>query len=385
MPTLAALKIDISRKPLGAQELADQLRAGVDRGLFERGERMPTIRRLAEETGLTYNVVNRAFAILQSEGLLITRKRAGTFVAKESASRGADRLREQRESKIRVFALVGPELSSGFYPTLQKGLGAAAGKAGYQIISSDTEGDVGIQADTIMQLIDKSVAGVALVPATLGAPPVHHIRLLQNQGIPVVFLHRGIEGVSAPQIVIPAEQVGMQAAQQLVDRSHTRVAFCTSQRVGSAIGYEVGFRHVLAAASLDLPEACIFNCDMKLHNKDAYTKCEAEMAGWFDRVMASNDRPSAIFTSFESLGEVLYLLAIRRGLRVPEDLSIVTVGGSERHGAISRRLACVVLDEFCAGELAADLLSQMNTGSRAIDDAEVFTVKVDFDPAESLK
>lgn len=369
---------------MGAQELADQLRAAVESGRFERGERMPTIRQFTEEVGLTYNVVNRAFAILQNEGLLISRKRAGTFVAEDIPPRHQNQSRKDRASKVRVFALVGPELSAGFYPTLQKGFDSAAGKAGHQIIASNTEGDVGLQADTIMQLMDKSVAGVALVPATLGAPPVHHIRLLQQQNIPVVLLHRGIEGVSAPRIIIPAEKIGEQAARQMIGRGHTRVAYCASQRVGSAVGYEKGFRKALEASSLELAESMIFRGEFKLFNKEAYAQFESRLGAWFDGAMASKDRPSAIFTSFESIGEILYLLALRRGLRVPDDLSIITVGGTERHGAIARHLSCVALDEFRAGALAADLLGQMSRGERKIDDAELFTVDTTFDPAESL-
>lgn len=384
MPVLSTLNFDKSRKALGAQGLADQLRKALDRGVLERGDRMPTIRQLTEETGLAYNAVNRAFAILQNEGLLVSRKRAGTFVAEGPAADEASRKQEDRESKVRVFALVGPELSTGFYPTLQKGLGAAAGKAGYQIIASDTGGDVGIQADTIMQLMDKSISGVALVPTTLGAPPVHQIRLLQKQGIPVVLLHRGIEGVSAPQIAIPAERVGEQAAQQLIDHGHTQVAYCTSQRVGSAIGYEKGFRRTLEGASLDLPESRIFSGDFKLFDKETYAACEAELANWFGRLMASDDRPTAVFTSFESLGEILYLVAMQLGLRIPDDLSIITVGGADRTGAVVRRLASITLDENKVGSLAADLLNQMNAGSRAIDDAEVFAVEIGFDFAGSL-
>ncbi len=49
------------------------------------------------------------------------------------------------------------------------------------------------QGDIILQLLDKRVAGVALLPPTVGKTPEYHFRQLQNQGIPIVMLHRGVD------------------------------------------------------------------------------------------------------------------------------------------------------------------------------------------------
>jgi len=368
------------RKPANVSQLAEELRKAVELGLLHTGEQLPTIRQLAEETGLTYNAVNRAFAILQAEGLLISRKRAGTFVAEKSISHAPP----ARTTMMRVFALIGPELTTGFYPALQKGLDQAAGARGYQIITSNTDNDVRVQADTILQLMDKSVAGVAIVPATLGPSPAHHIRLLQRQQIPVVMLHRGVEDVQAPLIAIPADRVGELAGRTIAERGHARVAYCASQRAGSSLNYERGLRRTLAETGLALREEDIDYGDIVLFDNQNYADYEAHLDAWFTQRMHGPDRPTALFTSFESLGEIAYLVAMRHGLRVPEDLSIVTVGGLDRRGAIGRRLASVTIHEQQAGALTASLLDQMVRGERALDDNESFTIEVGFDEAQSL-
>ncbi|MCL3861417.1 GntR family transcriptional regulator [Actinotalea sp. K2] len=74
----------------------EQVRAQIDtlvsQGGLVPGHRLPTVRRLAEDLGLAANTVARAYRELEQNGVVITRGRAGTFVA----LRGADREREAR-------------------------------------------------------------------------------------------------------------------------------------------------------------------------------------------------------------------------------------------------------------------------------------------------
>ena len=367
------------RKPGSVDQLADELRNAVAVGALNDGDQLPTIRQISEQTGLAYNAVNRAFAILQAEGLLVSRKRAGTFVTKQKNA-----VSNNGRPVMRVFALIGPELSVGFYPALQKGFDLGSDDLGYQIITSNTNNDVRVQANTILQLMDKSVAGVAIVPATLGPSPAHHIRQLQRNNIPVVMLHRGVEDVQAPLVTIPAVRVGELAGREIIKRGHERIGFCASQRAGSSENYLRGLRQAMSEAGLDLPEEHVHYGDIRVFDNVNYAEYEESLEAWFDEHMTGPDRPTVLFTSFESIGEFAYFVALRRGLRVPEDLSIVTVGGQDRRGAIVRRLACVTVNEQQAGRLTAGLLDEMQNGGRPLDDQHNFLIDIDFDAAESL-
>ncbi len=66
--------------------LFDQLRTqiidGVRDGRLPPGTRLPTVRELAGQLGLAVNTVARAYRELESAGILETRGRFGTFVAR---------------------------------------------------------------------------------------------------------------------------------------------------------------------------------------------------------------------------------------------------------------------------------------------------------------
>lgn len=72
--------------PGGAKPLFDQLRVqiieGVRDGRLPPGTRLPTVRELAGQLKMAVNTVARAYRELESAGLLETRGRFGTFVAR---------------------------------------------------------------------------------------------------------------------------------------------------------------------------------------------------------------------------------------------------------------------------------------------------------------
>lgn len=72
--------------PRAAKPLFDQLRTqiigGVRNGALPAGQRLPTVRELARELGLAVNTVARAYRELEAAGIVETRGRFGTFVAR---------------------------------------------------------------------------------------------------------------------------------------------------------------------------------------------------------------------------------------------------------------------------------------------------------------
>lgn len=65
-----------------------QIRHGVETGALRAGERLPTIRRLAEELVINPNTVVRAYRELQHEGVVELRQGSGAYVGQTVVERG---------------------------------------------------------------------------------------------------------------------------------------------------------------------------------------------------------------------------------------------------------------------------------------------------------
>jgi GntR family transcriptional regulator len=70
------------------QQLMQQIRHGVETGALRAGERLPTIRNLAEELVINANTVVRAYRELQHEGVVELRQGSGAYVGQSVVQRG---------------------------------------------------------------------------------------------------------------------------------------------------------------------------------------------------------------------------------------------------------------------------------------------------------
>jgi DNA-binding transcriptional regulator YhcF (GntR family) len=86
------LRIEVDRSSSVApyEQIVVQVRRAVERGTLAPGTRLPTVRALAERTGLVPNTVAKAYRELEASGHLEGRGRAGTFVADRPRPAGDD-------------------------------------------------------------------------------------------------------------------------------------------------------------------------------------------------------------------------------------------------------------------------------------------------------
>ncbi len=82
------LSVDPSLPEPPFEQLRAQIAGRVDAGVLPAGERLPTVRGLAAELGLSAGTVARVYRELEADGVVVTEGRRGTFVA--SAGVGAE-------------------------------------------------------------------------------------------------------------------------------------------------------------------------------------------------------------------------------------------------------------------------------------------------------
>lgn len=75
------LTLDASSPEAPYEQVRAQIAALARAGELPTGHKLPTVRGLAEELGLAANTVAKAYRALESDGVIETRGRNGTFVA----------------------------------------------------------------------------------------------------------------------------------------------------------------------------------------------------------------------------------------------------------------------------------------------------------------
>jgi len=123
---MVTLTIDRGLKDSVYEQVAGQLRQLVADGTLAPGTPLPSVRQLASDVGVNLNTIARAYRLLETEGFLAIKNRAGVFVAAPPArakttvkkelqnqlSVAIARLRQAGVSHDELLALVEREVSA---------------------------------------------------------------------------------------------------------------------------------------------------------------------------------------------------------------------------------------------------------------------------------
>ena len=82
--------------PLGAQ-VAARIRAALSEGALGAGDRLPSVRALAEAAGVNVNTARSVYARLESEGIVRSEQGRGTFVSGSTGDDAATRRELRRQ------------------------------------------------------------------------------------------------------------------------------------------------------------------------------------------------------------------------------------------------------------------------------------------------
>jgi GntR family transcriptional regulator, arabinose operon transcriptional repressor len=371
-------KFEASAAASGAakhERLRDYLVAEIAEGRLLPGALLPSEQRIAETLQIARSTVRQAMATLEREGFVRRIHGKGTFIQEQSPAASAT------AKEHGLFALIVPETQVGFYPSLQRSFEDAAADLHNQVIVCNSNNDVDKQGNSILQLIDHRVAGVAIVPTTVPPTPAFHIRQLQKQGIPVVCCARRVEGAEAPLLAIPFEEVGRRAGQVIRDAGHRHVALMSGDRTPAAEAYERGFREAFRGINSSEGSIRVFYGSVHSPELSAH---EAELSRHLDELFSAERPPTAIFVSFDSLAEMIFVLLAKRGIRVPDDVSLLGFGGARRQGALTRQLTSITIDEEQLGRDAVELLAEMRRGERPIESNETRWIRLGISEGSTL-
>lgn len=75
------LKIDMTGDIPIYQQIRNQIMSGVAKGNLRPGDPLPTVRQLADDIGVNPMTVNKAYALLREEGIIVIDRRHGAKIS----------------------------------------------------------------------------------------------------------------------------------------------------------------------------------------------------------------------------------------------------------------------------------------------------------------
>src|ERR687894_719895 len=130
--------------------------------------------------------------------------------------------RSLASGRSRILGLLISDIANPFFPELVKAIETAAFEQGYDVVLSNTNYDPERASHYVRRLIERKVAGVALMTSELDGALVEE---LARREVSVVFLDLGEPGVHMSNLRVDYETGIEEAILHLVSLGHREISF----------------------------------------------------------------------------------------------------------------------------------------------------------------
>ncbi len=303
---------------------------------------MPTIYDVARRAGVsTYtvsSVLNRS-AYVSPE--LTTRVQRAVRELDYTIN---DLARSLQTRKSRTVGMLIPDIASPFYPKVVRGAEDVLREAGYSLILGNSYDRAEEQSRYLTVFRSKQVDGMLLFIAPGNGAEA---RALVRAKKPVVFVGRVPAGFAADSVAADNVEGARSAVAHLIAKGHRRIGLITGQpELSTSADRVTGWRRALRKAGLAAPRELAGAGDWTAESGHRVA------LGFLDLA----DPPTAVFAAnFLMMTGVLRALR-ERGLRVPEDVEVMSSDDSEWLDVFSPPVSTVAQPSYEMGTHAAGLL-----------------------------
>lgn len=251
--------------------------------------------------------------------------------------------RALRTNETRSLGLIVQDIANPFYAEVTKGAEGAAAAGGYNLILGDSDYTAEREHTLLIDLARRHVDGVLLM--AVGNPRCS-IALLQQREVPFVLMDVEVDRFARISAVVTEPETGVyDATRYLLGLGHRRIAFLTGPVEALSNPHIVdAYRRALDEAGLG-ENALVAHCDFTMHGATAAT-----------HRLLDDDQPTAILALSDLMALGTYHAAAERGLRIPDDLSVIGFDDTPMARFLNPALTSVAQEQRAIGMQAIELV-----------------------------
>lgn len=245
-----------------------------------------------------------------------------------------------------TIGIIVPEFTSSFFSQIIIGAQEIATKNGYNVIISQSNESYETEVANTKVMLANRIDGL-MISLTKETRNFDHLKIFQRTGIPLVFFNRVCNEIPVPKVVVNDYEGAFQAVEHLIQTGKKRIAhlagpdslLISQKRLN---GYLAALKkHNLPA----LPEL-IISYDLSITKVKIYVKYLLEL----------EEPPDALFTVNDPAALEAIQIIKKKGLRIPEDISVVGFSNDYASSLIVPSLTTVAQPVLEMGRTAVELL-----------------------------
>jgi len=268
-----------------------------------------SIKDIARVAKVSHSTVSRALR----NSPLVSRETAERIrqIAEEMGYRPSAVARSLVTRKTKTIGVVVTTIADPFIAEVVSGIEEVANDHGYSVFLANSNADPDREIKVVHSFHERRVDGILVTASRVGALYIGH---LSEMKVPIVLINNQHPGEFVHSVMIDNVTASRMATEHLVHLGHRRIAY-----IGDQFGYQsdterfAGYRQALERAGLT------FQPELVVHGDG---KPEGGMRA-MEQLLRLSPLPTAVFCYNDMTALGALRVARMRGLRVPEDISLV--------------------------------------------------------------
>lgn len=326
-------------------------------------------REIANLLGVNVSTVSRALRGL--EGVSTELRQKILHLAKEQGYRPNPFAVSLRYDTTRTIGIIVPDVSFNHFAHIVKRIEAEARKEGYMCIITDTDDKYGNEKYCLELLVNMHVEGIIMC-LSQETTDYAHIQRLRKIHMPVVLFDRDAD-IDISSVVINDADSARKITNYLVDRGAQRIAFLGGpNKLKQTSDRKHGYLEALHERNIPVRKNLV-KCNYFSYNSGLTDTLE---------LLDLPEPPDAIIATHGLLVTSAMKAVESRGLRIPEDVSIIGYMSDWVSDVTSPRVSFVKQNQKEIGLKAFKLLFDQMNGDTCVQHV---IVKARFEVRDSTR
>ncbi|HBD27055.1 LacI family DNA-binding transcriptional regulator [Flavobacterium sp.] len=219
-----------------------------------------------------------------------------------------------KNKKTKTIGIIIPEIVHHFFATVISGIEQVANECGYNVIVCLSDESFDKEVINMEMLANGSTDGfiMSLSKETQQKRDFHHLQEVINQGMPVVLFDRISNDIMCDKVIIDDQLAAYEATNFLISKGLKKIALLTTVDYVSVGKLRTdGYLNVLHDHGIEVDESLIIRIEDTEH-------CDEKI-----NELLENQSIDAILAVNELFAVTAIKLAMSKGIKIPEDLSVV--------------------------------------------------------------
>ncbi len=295
-------------------KVVEWIKEQIGKKSFVPEDKIPSENELSGQFQLSRQTIRHAISVLEEEGILTRIQGSGTYVS--------DNCFTNLEKRTRI-AVITTYVDSYIFPKTIQGIEQILSENGYAMELSFTNNTVEREKEILEDILEKDdIAGMIVEPTKSGLPNPNedlYLHFLERK-IPIIFINSFYPNLSIPHVSMNDKNAAIKAVETLIHAGHKRIAAILKMDDGQGHRRYSGYMSAMKKAGLPTRDENVIWIDTEdVQHPELYC----------DKLLRRLDGCSAVFCYNDQVAVSLMELLRKKGISIPEQISIVSVDDSE--------------------------------------------------------